>query len=233
MNPQEVLAKAQSRGHFVMRLRPQHFVAELLAYRDLGAFLRSSVVRLRGWDVPHIDDRTEVVRGQDYIEQGVDWERYVEFWRLYQSGQFVFVSGMHEAWEERAAFAQRQPLLERPMLGIVGSVVYFYTELFELTARMVAQWPEAAGPACLSIASKGLMGRRLFTEPTRHLGGTYEAQVDAYEWTRTLSRADILQASSEFALDAMTELLLRFGFDAQRPALLDIQEPFLKGRYAG
>ncbi|MDA1096766.1 MAG: hypothetical protein O3B84_05875, partial [Chloroflexi bacterium] len=93
---------------------------------ELGRILASTAVSLRGWDFPHIDSRTSPRVGREWIEQNIDWEMHVEFWRFYQSGQFVHFAGLHEDWLDQAqmlSIGAGSPAGER--LGVVSAVYRF------------------------------------------------------------------------------------------------------------
>ena len=78
--------KIQSRGHWRVVVRPSTFVKDRVKnILDLKPLLESCAVKLRGWDFPHIDYRTEIEIGDDWVAQPVDWEMYIEYWRFYQS----------------------------------------------------------------------------------------------------------------------------------------------------
>ena len=54
----------------------------------------------------------------DWVGQGIDWENYVEYWRFYQSGQFLHLDGMKEDWmEQREMYdsGDRWPIGENPL----------------------------------------------------------------------------------------------------------------------
>lgn len=68
------MGKVRSRGYWRVVIRPAAFVEGRVAnILDLPKILATCAVRLRGWDYPHINERSEQV-GADWVSQGVDWE---------------------------------------------------------------------------------------------------------------------------------------------------------------
>src|SRR5581483_8451600 len=97
-----LLEDIQSRGHWRVVIRPSTFVDPRVPdIVTLKPILEKIAVRLRGWDYPHVDDRTPVHIDLDWIGQEFSWQDYLEIWRFYQSGQLIHIAGMMEDWHER------------------------------------------------------------------------------------------------------------------------------------
>src|ERR671919_1952560 len=92
-------AKIQTRGYWRVVIRPANFQqVRVKNVLDLKRILESSAVHFRGWDFPHVDYESDPEIGEDWVSQGIDWEMYVEYWRFYQSGQFLHLDGFKEDW---------------------------------------------------------------------------------------------------------------------------------------
>ena len=89
----ELLTEIKSRGYWRIVVRPQSFVEERLEYASLLDVIGSTSVRIRGWDFPHLGREEEIERQKDYVGTRVTWSSYREYWRFYQSGQFVYLGG--------------------------------------------------------------------------------------------------------------------------------------------
>lgn len=106
--------------------------------------ITENAVQLRGWDLPHAHG---IENAQDYIFNAVDWDLHLEFWRFYQSGQFVMSSSF---WDTKpgiqvqlrqqfdkfvltASPAQKQQV--KLVIGFVG-MIYSITEYYLFASRL-------------------------------------------------------------------------------------------------
>src|SRR5216684_2157396 len=84
------LTKAiREKGYWYIDVRPAEYVGDRVPYTSLGPILDRTVVRLRGWDFPHIDRQRDLQRGNTWIGGETDWSWFKEAWRFYRSGQYV------------------------------------------------------------------------------------------------------------------------------------------------
>ena len=82
-----LLEKIRKRGYWRVVIRPGRFEQEQVAdITRLYPLLHERVVRLRGWDFPHLDTRRGYRTGLDWIAQKSQREHYLEYWRFYPSG---------------------------------------------------------------------------------------------------------------------------------------------------
>jgi hypothetical protein len=93
-------------------------------------------VSLRGWDFPHIDYKVKQLIYKNWIEQSFDWYIYVEFWRFYQSGQFIYLDGNREDWFGQKTFAQAESWPADTRLAAISSL-YRFAEIFELWRMLI------------------------------------------------------------------------------------------------
>src|SRR5574338_1054048 len=100
----ETLSKIRTRGYWEVVLHPGNFVANRVSkLSELWKAAEDLSVRFRGWDFPHID-RDGPTLGTDWIESAIDWSNYVELWRFYQTGQFVYFGGLRTDWYDQAHY---------------------------------------------------------------------------------------------------------------------------------
>ena len=133
----DILQKIKTQGYWEVIIRPTEFIDNRLeSLAKCKETVRELSVRLRGWDYPHIDHNNPPTCGIDYVEQGVDWQYKVEFWRYYQSGQFIHYAGMWEDWQDQSTIWSNK-IESKPgeILSIV-SAVYSLTEIYEFASRL-------------------------------------------------------------------------------------------------
>src|SRR5437764_1712195 len=94
-----LLAKIRKCGYWRIVIRPGRFEqAGIADIATLYPLLRERAVRLRGWDFPQVAVKQAYRIGLDGIDLESEWEHYLEYWRFYQSGQFVDFLAMSEDW---------------------------------------------------------------------------------------------------------------------------------------
>ena len=144
MTEKELLDKIKSRGYWKVQFTPLKFNQLLIPDRkQLIDMVTNYRVKLRGWDYPHLShwekpQSREVVIGKDYIEGGCDWNTQIEFWRFYQSGQFIHLFAMDEDWWAEDAWVTRPDLKALKSGDAFGTIsaIYTVTEIFEFAHRM-------------------------------------------------------------------------------------------------
>ena len=221
----EVLEKIQSRGYWKVVIRPGVFCERRVASRsDLLTILRNTAVELKGWNFPHVDSFIEIGEGPDWVGQEVDLGDIVEFWRFYQSGQFVHYFGMLEDWRN----GRSRPLSasgEGHRIGLgVKDILLRFTEIFELAARFVFT---AAGDQemRLHIAANNL--QQHFLELREFNSGKAswipEAKTDSMDYARCFSMSELAAQPKELALAPALEFFRCFQWNPDIGFLRDIQ----------
>jgi len=234
MNLKERLARIKKRGHWRIVVRPTVFEANRLpSLRDCLNVLERSRVTLRGWSFPHIG-RCGPTTGQDWIESGADAPDMVEYWRFYQSGQFVYLSTCREDLILDGAHPTSVGHEERPPAGrylAIMDALFRISEVFEFSARLCSR--KVLSPqAYVEIKLVGMEERQLFFwETFRHLGAPYRASVREITFSDIFSEADLTTKAGMLALDAAFFVFERFGWLAPpRTVLAEEQRRFLERR---
>ena len=84
-------------------IRPTSFdELHIAEHSELLRIVERNSVRLRGWDYPHIDYKSEQERGSDWACQEFQWEDELEVWRLYQNGQFIHYFALAGDWRDES-----------------------------------------------------------------------------------------------------------------------------------
>src|SRR4051812_46841769 len=95
----------KTRGYWRILIRPQSELKQQLSTPKLQELVTKSQVAFRGWYFPHISTDKPLKIAQTHIEDTVEWDYYLEFWRMFVSGQFAYVGGIRTDWNERSGFA--------------------------------------------------------------------------------------------------------------------------------
>ncbi len=210
----ERLNKIHSTGYWRVNIRPTSFeetrIDSLAACREI---VEHSSVQLRGWDYPHVDQR-ELANGEDWVESGADFRGNVEYWRFYQSGQFVHHFACredHELDPNELPPGVHEPSPSRRYLSILSSL-YTITEIFEFTARLASRGV-LSPQALISIKLVGTEGRQLFFwDAGRHLSRDYICRIPEMTFSTTYAEAELLAQASELALGTTAWIFERFNW---------------------
>jgi hypothetical protein len=232
-----LLEKIKSQGYWRINFQPAIYPTRRL---DLGACreaIEENSVRLRGWDYPHVPRRQNEQSGAqpcgDYYEGWVDWQQHKEFWRMYRSHQFLHYLALREDWYGESDWMSDEIKQITPgtVVGVIGTVVYQTTEIFEFLTRLVRNnlYPDGV---LADISLDNMKGRQLRIEdPMR---GDFRAAratgAETIKVERKCSADELKRKSQEIARGAIVEIFDHFGW--HKPPLDQIkldQEKLLKG----
>jgi hypothetical protein len=137
-----LLEKIKSRGYWRVNFQPLACKVKIGTLQKCKEIVDRNSVELRGWDFPHIPRREDETSGTAFVgsfcEGWVDWEFYKEFWRMYKSGQFLCYLGLREDWFDEDGMRAEWSKKIKPgtSLGIISSVIYEITEIYEFLSRL-------------------------------------------------------------------------------------------------
>src|SRR5438477_12026082 len=84
--------------HWRVNMRPLPFEPERIPSLSAGfELIQSTKLSLRGWDYPHLSHKPhQRGTGKSWIAAWSDFMNHVEYWRFYQSGQFLHLAAVRE-----------------------------------------------------------------------------------------------------------------------------------------
>lgn len=214
-------------AHWRVIIRPVQFERERVAsLQEAWKLVESCRVRLRGWDYPHVD-RDNRANGEDWIASWCDFLGRREYWRFFQSGQFIHLFSF---WEEKHSFpGGRAPRLrskpadfrESGYVDIVETL-YTSTEIFEFAARLAQRGAYTQGMN-VSIQLNGIRNRLLVSlDPMRMWHSFCPANVDSLSRRNEFRTGELMSRSPELARDFALWLFERFGW-------VDVPPEFIVG----
>jgi hypothetical protein len=195
----DILRKIRQRGHWDVLIGPTEFVKERMP--SLGKCteaVRDGAVKLRGWDYPHYDTSREPTRHGDCVEQAFEWQDRIEFWRYYQSGQFIHYFAMWEDWQEQRA--SWVPLEGKPgEIFHITWAAFRFAEIYTFASRLALKG--LLGTTCkISIALHKTEGRALtWADPSRNLGDCRSAEPSVSH-DESFPTEALIATSAELAL---------------------------------
>lgn len=101
MNIEDIKKKLDAVGNIKVIFEPSFYKDGLIKKKDLQEVLQKTAVSLRGWSFPHIPQQDKDGSKKPYsIGNGVEfytsWDKFIEIFRLYQSGQFLGKFALYE-----------------------------------------------------------------------------------------------------------------------------------------
>lgn len=227
-----ILEDIKSRGYWRVVIRPVQFIEDRIpTLSECEKIVEHSQVRHRGWYFPHIEPERPN-RFLDYIEVGTEFRGYVkEIWRFYQSGQFVFLSGLIEDWIDDA----KDMGFQSGMGLAVKSTLYHLIEVYEFAARL-AQRGVFADRLLVGVDLVGTKGRRLFSWKATEifewgLERAYECSVPDLPRQTVFGTTDFIARSREYSRQHFMWIVERFGYEPQEAMVRREQERFFEGRF--
>jgi hypothetical protein len=229
--------------HWRVNIRPTEYLPERIStLKECFELIEQNRVRLRGWDFPHMRrDRSECTQGANWIGCWSDFMGHVEYWRLYQSGQFVHLASFRELGEDWRAQLEKETRGHLSYLKDVNwskvpgflhiqNVIYTLTEVFEFASRL-AQRGIYKGSIVIQITMRGIKEFVLTTDWNRAWHSYYRSTEEELERSIVLD-ADVLVAeSSKQAIEMAVWFFERFGWhDAPLEIFKADQQEFLQRR---
>lgn len=217
----DTLGAIRTRGYWSVIIRPAAFNAQHVAKRtELFPVVERLSAHLRGWPFPyaHSDsNHGEKIGGIDWVGFEHRWDRYIEVWRLYQSGQFIDYRCIPNDWSSERIEAA-------PNVLYVGDVVNSYSEIFEFAARLASS--SVGAPSIhIEVTLHGLQRKVLaFGDPIREFGRDHRASIDEYPLAWDISTPKLSSQVRELALIASQQLFQQFDWDAAPEILRGYQD---------
>jgi hypothetical protein len=211
--------------HWRVNIRPGSYEPNLIpTLKDCYDVIEQAKVRLRGWDYPHLSHRqNERAQGTNWVACWSDSQGQFEYWRFYQSAQFLHLFSVREAtepaWREqlgREARSHFSHLTEIDWSQVPGCIsfvntLYRITEIFEFAARL-AQRGVYEGLVSIRIDIKKIKGFVLMAGFDRIWTDYYAASEEELGKTWQIASTDLISASAEHSLAATSWFLERFGW---------------------
>jgi hypothetical protein len=216
-----LITKIHKNGYWRVVIAPTRYerrrIPSLQRCRDI---VEASAVHLRGWDYPHVN-QGNLRNRESWVESWVDWQYgHLEYWRFYQSGQFVHHFAMREDYEESSSQLRGLDFL---------NTLFSMTEIFEFAARLAAKDVLKPG-ATMAITLHGTNDRRVISWDRGRYVRDSAAIDPEIKFEEEFSAQMLLINASHLAVDATEYVLDRFNSTISAGLLLEEQSKFLERR---
>ena len=231
--------------HWRVNFRPVDYKEKLIP--SLGKcfeIIERNKLSLRGWDYPYLSRRdTERGHGNNWVASWSNFMGHYEYWRLYQSGQFLHLFSVREVteteWRKRIEAEMRTHLSYmgdidwKEVPGFISIVTFIYnvTEIYEFAARL-CQSRIYEGTINIKIELRGIKGFVLSAPWARLWRSYYAASEEILTMSTDFESDQLVATSKEAALESIVWFFERFGWlDPPKNVISNDQENLLKGRY--
>lgn len=237
MDTKELLKKIKNNGYWEIHVHPLKHEGKIIETRSKAKeVVQNASVSLRGWDYPHLHDRTG---GPYFIDNGVEKtteiDQYVEFWRMTQSGNFYHLFALREDLIDKSNYrniwSRGDELKDKKILGALGTL-YTITEIFEFTKRLAKQGV-LTNDFVVDIKLHDIYERHLYIDAQMRVPFThphFARTENPWVWINQLN-AETIEDVNELSLKAYIDLVELFGWENSPVNVFkdDIQK-FLEGK---
>lgn len=236
-----ILEKIGLDPHFSLRLIPSSKAA--LSLLDAQKIMIENKVSLRGWDFPHFLPG-EIANANNYVFNTVDWNRHVELWRMYLSGQFVYLGNLWDVLPEfqgqlinemKQSIFTASPAQKETVKGVTSFIglIYSVTEFYVFAARLASALKWADSFRVVNHL-RNVEGWTLGSgDPSIIWHIFYQCQTPDIDLSRTLTVAELVADPALAASRAIQTLFAGFNWnDASSTMIRQWQDKLMSGRFA-
>ena len=209
--------------HWRVNYRPSTYVADKVRTLDAcWEILQKTAVSLRRWSFPYTPTRdSERDYGDTWIAGWSNDSRHVEYWRFYQSTQFLYLGNLREATDPRYMSEIRSAmglhadtpsdLESAPGFMSLTNSIHTITEFFEFAARL-AQAGVYVDPITIDISIKGIAGFMLAADSNKVWFSDYVARQAEFRYGTAIAPAELVASAAEHAIQCAIQLFAHFGW---------------------
>jgi hypothetical protein len=210
-------------AHWRVNFRPASYDAQRLgSLSECLDLIEKHRVLLRGWDFPHLPSRRDkqVIFGSRWVAAWSDYQRHLEYWRMYQSTQFLYLGSVREVtdpdWSAKLKatlswqLADPVDIQQVPGLVSITNLIFNVTEFFEFAARL-AQASLYVEPVTISVQLNRARGFLLTAEDNRMFMRAFAAGDNHLAYETTLTPTELVAAASDQSATCAMWFLERFG----------------------
>ena len=224
--------------HWRVVFRPGHYNAESIpTLGDCRRIIERTHVSLRGWDYPQLSpDPSESGSGENWIASWSAFMGHLEYWRFYQSGQFVHLFSVREStekkWREKLRADAASHLAPKsgldwgsvPGFISITNTIYCLTEIFEFATRL-CEAGVYRGTTSITIELHGISGFVLSADWNRGWHQHCAASMDVLSHTWPAS-SDTLIRGRDLTIEAAIWFFERFEWHNPSPKVIekDVQD---------
>jgi len=228
---EEIIKKITSRGYWKIVFRPLTYKIRLERLLECKEIVERNEVTLRGWYYPHFPSQEKLLPANNFYQGMNDWEGHIDFWRMYQSGQFIHYRALSADWtEENSLISPKYKIPSMELISVLDTI-YFITEVFEFLSRLtkIGLYKEGVD---VTIKLKNIKDRKLYLEDISltPFSRPYKTAATQIVFKQIFQEKHILEKPSELALKVILYIFDRFGWSASEDVIREHQKKLLERR---
>ncbi len=218
-----LLDTIKSRGYWLANFKPAIYDSKKIkSIAECKSIIINNVVQKLGWRFPYIlmqrGKNGGLTPGNNFFQGWINTGMHKEFWRLYQSGQFVIYKALQEDWYKEDDWGGRiiggaLPPPE-PMSSLdVFNTTYQVAGFFIFLSRLVQQGLYDDG-VVVDISLNNTKGRELLiSDPLRGpLLGDYKTASNTISEEKIMTKQEILSQPKELIVKLSLRIFDSFGW---------------------
>jgi hypothetical protein len=226
----EIIEKIKKVAYRRVVIRPTNFQNENIdSLEKLWKIVDECKVSLRGWDFPYIYKKNKI-NGIDNIQSWCDFMEHLEYWKLFQSGQFVHIHSFREDSKEMIRIAKKKIIdmdgydsdIECSGYTEICETLFNISEIFEFALRL-SQKNIFNTSVQIKIEMFNVKNRILFMNKWEYpYFELCKANTDL-KFDHTYLIKEIIENSKELSLSTSMWFFERYGWYAPDKILREIQ----------
>jgi hypothetical protein len=227
MNNDELISDIKSLGYWRIEFRSTEYKARRITTRaSMEALVSKASVSLRGWPYPYYETGKTAFPGGQWLEGRIMWGNYREYWRLYESGQWIHYARVYGAGEKREeVFKGRSPLppVHEGYIHVRG-LLFTLTEMFQFAVG-ISQSGILDPTAYLSVQLHNTKDYMLYESFDRFFTDRYVNPTDVpIMFEQTLPVNELLASANQMALDMAIKVYSVFNWTPADAAIRTLGE---------
>jgi len=213
-----LLEKIKERGYWRINFQPKTYSVKIDKISDCRSVVENAKVSLRGWDYPVVPEQRNDEMGlgpaDKFYEGWIDWRASQEFWRMYQSGQYIHYFALREdRFAEDPWYSEHSRRIKSmEAMGTVNAV-FQMTEIFLFLERLTSSELYEDGVS-VSIALNNTNGRKLWLDSKGRVPYSidYKTEAKNIEYIKNFTKDEIIGNSKDLAFELILYVFDRFGW---------------------
>jgi len=238
---EDLIKKIESKGYWKVILRPNIYKANLIpSLPECKKLIQANNLELRGWDYPHIDREGIMVASENSVHSYCDWPEgpMFEYWRFYQTGQFVHYFAMREDLRisdlKKKEFQDEFGNKIEKFLSIL-STVYSVTEIYQFASKLFSKLDIEGVEIIIELHDVNKRMLTFWDNFGRFLSRPYICEFSSGVLTigkgEIISKENLIKNSSELAIDSTIKIFNAFNWDSvTKNIFLEDQKKLLERR---
>lgn len=213
MDRQDIKKELEKIGNIKVTFEPFLYKKDRIASKDIIDIIKKCSVSLRGWSFPYIPRQDNELSKQPYfigdgIEFYINSDKFIELFRLYQSGQFL---GNFALYEDTIGESNGNKIPSGKYLDYI-SIIYKVTEIVLFIKNLINNTDIEGGILNLEInKTKGRELQAIFSSNIISFGN-YICNIDKIIIEESFTKEKIIEDSLVISRELIKKIFNNFNW---------------------